>query len=66
MKNLTVISPVVTDAITGAFGGAVIGDAMGGSNVAIVTTVLGAMFMVYVSIHNLRQQKKDRDQQAKV
>lgn len=57
MKNLANIIPIVTDMISGAFGGAVIGDWIGGYPVSIFAASLGALYMLFYGIHIMRQRK---------
>ncbi len=57
MKNFANIIPIVTDMISGAFGGAVIGDWIGGFRGAILAASLGAIYMLFYGIHVMRQQK---------
>ena len=57
MKNFANIIPIITDMISGAFGGAVIGDWFGGYPVSILAASLGALYMLFYGIHVMRQRK---------
>lgn len=55
MKNLQSINPVVTDAISGAFGGAVLGNAFGEDWITIVFSILGAALLAYNAIGMIKK-----------
>ena len=57
MKNSANIIPIFTDMISGAFGGAVVGNWIGGYNVSILGASLGAIYMLFYGIHVMRQRK---------
>jgi len=57
MKNTANIIPIVTDMISGAFGGAVIGNSFGGYKISILAASLGAIYMLFYGIHVMRQRK---------
>lgn len=60
MKNFEYIFPVLTDAISRSFGGAIIGNSIGGFPVAILSAVIGAAILIFhgLKVHN---QKKTQD-----
>ncbi|MBL0742795.1 hypothetical protein [Chryseolinea lacunae] len=57
MKNMESMVPVFADVISGAFGGAVIGNAIGGNTIPIVGAIAGAMFMLFHALFTQRQKK---------
>ena len=59
MKNISHILPIAGDAISAAFGGAIIGNWLGGPPVAIVAAVAGAIIFAIAGVRLLNKRKAE-------
>ncbi len=57
MKQFSSWSPIVTEALSGAYGGAVIGDAIGGERWVVAASQAGACILIISNIARLRDEK---------
>ncbi|HLZ17826.1 MAG TPA: hypothetical protein VKQ08_12330 [Cyclobacteriaceae bacterium] len=49
--------PIFADAISGAFGGAVIGNAFGGKTIMIIASIIGAAILIIYSVKRTKTEK---------
>lgn len=57
MKNIDNVATAFAHVISGAFGGAVIGNAIGGDTMPLIGAIAGATFMLYYALFSQRQKK---------
>ncbi len=62
MRRFELMIPVIADAISGAFGGAILGSAMDGFGVTVVFSSLGGIFMLFHGIHIMRAREQKSSQ----